>query len=79
MFKVCARQCPTCIYKTSNPLDLNELEDAVRDRDGGFRNYRACHHHHLTNYVCCRGFWDRHKHDFSLGRIAQRLGAVQEM
>lgn len=44
------------------------------DPHGGFKNYRICHH---SNDVCCRGFWDRHKNEFQLGQIAQRLGMVE--
>ena len=26
--------------------------------------------------ACCRGFWNRHKDQFPLGQVAQRLNAV---
>lgn len=73
MFKVQTKQCPTCIYLLNSPLNLDILEGEIRDGDG-FKSYRICHHSHD---VCCRGFWDRHKDKFQLGRIAQRLGLVQ--
>jgi hypothetical protein len=41
---------------------------------GFFSGYRICHH---TRKACCRGFWDRHKNDFTLGQLAQRLGFVE--
>lgn len=73
MFKVQRRMCATCIYRKSSPLDLVKLENDVRDRFGGFRGHRICHH---SDDVCCRGFWDRHKWEFAAGQIAQRLNVV---
>lgn len=73
-FKVQDKQCSTCIYRGSSPLDLQQLEKEIADPHGGFKNYRICHH---SNDVCCRGFWDRHKNEFQLGQIAQRLGMVE--
>lgn len=76
MFKVQAKQCDTCIYKKTSTLDLKKLEADVADprMAGHFKGYRVCHH---STDVCCRGFWNRHKHHFDLGQIAQRLGLVQ--
>ena len=74
MFQVQAKACETCIYRKDSPLDLKKLERAVADRSGGFRSHRVCHH---SETACCRGFWNRHKDAFNLGRIAQRLGAVE--
>lgn len=73
MFKVQAKQCSTCIYRPSSPLNIKVLEDEIRDEDE-FKSYRICHH---SKDVCCRGFWDRHKNEFQLGRIAQRLSLVK--
>jgi hypothetical protein len=70
MFQVQTSQCETCIYRKGSPLNLARLEREAAKRD----SYRVCHH---STDVCCRGFWDRHANDFNLGRIAQRLGAVQ--
>ena len=75
VFKVQRNQCSTCIYRKDSPLDLKELEDAVRDKYGGFREHRACHH--ARDGVCCAGFWARHKDEFPLGQVAQRLGLVE--
>ena len=68
-FRVQAKQCSTCIYRKDSPLDLARLEEEARRKD----TYRICHH---SKDVCCWGFWQKHKNDFNLGRIAQRLGAV---
>lgn len=69
------RRCSTCIYRKDSTLDLARLEDAVRDPHLGFKGYRACHHAE-SGKVCCRGFWDRHRDEFALGQVAQRLNAV---
>ncbi len=74
MFKVQSKPCSTCIYRKDSPLDLKQLEDAVRDRYMGFWTHRVCHH---SEDACCRGFWNRHKDRFQAGQIAQRLNLVQ--
>lgn len=73
-FQVMAAACSTCIYRSDSPLDLDELENKVRDPHGGFQGYRVCH---KTEDVCCRGFWNAHKDEFPAGQIAQRLDAVE--
>lgn len=75
-FKVQRQRCSTCIYRKDSPLDLNRLEDAVRDSYVGFSGYRACHHARSGD-VCCRGFWDHHRDEFTLGRMAQALDVVE--
>jgi hypothetical protein len=74
MFEVQKKQCATCIYRKDSPLNLKNLEDAIRDKYGGFNGFRVCHH---SKNVCCRGFWNRHKDKFAAGQIAQRLGFVK--
>jgi hypothetical protein len=74
-FKVQRRRCATCIYRRDSALDLKRLEDQVRDKYMGFSGYRACHHASKGD-VCCRGFWDHHRDEFTLGQIAQRLNLV---
>ena len=74
--QVMRQACATCIYRKDSPLDLSKLEDQVRDNYGGFDGYRICHHH---DEAVCRGFWNRHKDQFQLGQIAQRLGLVTEV
>lgn len=58
--------CATCIYRDDSPLDLAQLEAQVADdhMEGFFKGYRACHHHKGTT-VCCRGFWEAHKDEFT--------------
>lgn len=74
MFRVQSQPCATRIYRKDNPLDLQRLEDAVRDRYVGFKGHRVCHH---SGDACCRGFWNAHKDEFPMGQIAQRLGMVE--
>jgi hypothetical protein len=66
--------CSTCIYRPDSPLDLAKLEADVADGYGGFKGHRICHH---SDDACCAGFWARHKDEFQLGQIAQRLGVVE--
>jgi len=73
MFRVQKKMCSTCIYRPDSTLDLDSLEDAVRDPHVGFKAHRICHH---SADVCCRGFWEAHKGEFPAGQMAQRLGVV---
>jgi hypothetical protein len=73
-FKVQKKMCATCIYRPDSPLDLKELEDAIRDPHGGFTGHRICHH---SDEACCRGFWEAHKNEFAVGQVAQRLKLVE--
>ena len=73
-FKVRKTSCPTCIYRDDSPLDLEKLEAEVQDGYGAYDGYRICHHH---EDVCCRGFWNRHQDEFTLGRMAKALNRVE--
>ena len=73
-FKVQAKPCRTCIYGKDTLLNIEGLEDRVRDPHLGFKSFRICHH---SDDACCRGFWNRHKDEFAAGQIAQRLGLVE--
>lgn len=77
MLKVQKKMCSTCIYRPDSPLDLQKLEADIADphMQGHFKGHRACHHAQAGD-VCCRGFWQRHKDNFTLGQLAQRLGLV---
>ena len=76
-FRVMSQACSTCIYRKDSPMDIQRLEDEVRDPHVGFRGYRVCHHAEASERVCCRGFWNAHKDEFASGQIAQRLGLVE--
>lgn len=73
-FKIHSKSCDTCIYRKDSSLNIHTLENDVRDKHGGFKGHRICHH---SKDVCCRGFWNRHKNEFPMGQIAQRLGMVE--
>jgi len=73
MFEVQKHPCKTCVYRKDTRLDINGLEDKVKDDNGDVQTFRVCHH---SNKACCKGFWDRNKNKFNMGRLAQRLNAV---
>jgi hypothetical protein len=81
-FEVQRKMCATCIYRPQHKgtrLDVRQLEAQVADPhlQGFFKGYRVCHHSPKRRKVCCAGFWRRHRHKFTLGQIAQRLGFVR--
>jgi hypothetical protein len=78
MLKVQRRQCATCIYRQDSTLNIEHLEEQVRDprMEGHFRGYRICHH---SKDACCAGFWARHKDHFDAGQLARRLNLVQKV
>lgn len=78
-FKVRNRRCKTCIYRNNSALDIKRLEKEIADpsMSGFFETFRACHDVYPDTDLCCRGFWNRHKDDFQLGQLAQRLDAVE--
>jgi hypothetical protein len=76
-FQVQRKQCKTCIFTDHwQPEDLQRLLNQIKDpyMEGFFAGYRICHHSHTA---CCAGFWARHKDDFQLGQLAQRLRLVE--
>jgi hypothetical protein len=77
MLKVQRRQCETCIFSKCWSADrLAALLDEIRDpkMPGHFAGYRVCHH---SRIAVCAGFWARHRNDFDLGQVAQRLRLVR--
>lgn len=81
LIQVQRKMCSTCIYRPRNQDSLKRLEDQIRDPKmrGFFVGFRACHHAPKESGVCCAGFWKRHKNDFTLGQLAQRLGEVEKV
>lgn len=75
-FRVHRKMCKTCIYLPNSPLDLPKLEEECKDKYGFFDRHRECHH---AKQVCCRGFWNAHKDEFTAGQISQRLNMVVEV
>jgi hypothetical protein len=80
MFEVMARQCSTCIYRKSwCGTPIATLEDQVRETHRGatgFKGHRICHSQKRSGKACCRGFWNKHRDEFAVGQIAQRLNLV---
>lgn len=76
MLRVQRRQCETCIFRSDSPLDLDKLLAQIADPrvPGHYKGHRICHH---SEDAVCAGFWARHKNDFDLGQVAQRLDMVQ--
>ena len=73
-FEVQKKMCSTCIYRPDSTLDIKTLESQVADKFGGFKGHRICHH---SKTACCRGFWNKHRDEFAMGQIAQRLNMVE--
>lgn len=78
MFQVQKKQCATCIYgrNSASCASVAVLEAEVADPNmpGFFRTSRRCHN---SDTACCSGFWNRHKNDFAVGQVAQRLQLVE--
>lgn len=77
MFLVQRRMCASCIYLPNTHFNIQKLEDEVRDPHMGFKGHRICHHAPQDSFICCRGFWEKHKDEFQAGQIAQRMGVVE--
>lgn len=79
MFQVQKYQCLSCIYRPNSGLDIAKLQAQIADprMAGFFVSYRECHHAQRGSGVCCRGFWQRHRNNFTAGQMAQRLGYVE--
>ena len=81
-FKVRKHRCKTCIFGSRVNWNLEELLDMIRDPENpeSFTSYRVCHDDQdNVPERCCRGFWDKHRNDFLLGRVAQIAGVVKEV
>lgn len=80
-FKVQRKKCDQCLFTDARIVSESRMKDVVQDcldKDTFF----VCHKtqvHALKESVCCRGYWDEYKNQFNLGRIAQRLGVVDEI
>lgn len=76
MLDVQDRQCATCIYRVDSHFDVPALLAQIADPRmvGFFSGYRICHH---STTAVCRGFWDRHRDNFTVGQLAQRLNVVR--
>lgn len=70
------RMCATCIFRPHCADMLPRLLKAIADprMPGHFKGHRVCHH---SRTAVCAGFWAKHKNDFDLGQLAQRLQLVK--
>ena len=73
-FLVRRTACNTCIYRDDSPLNIEKLENEIRDEYGAIVTYRICHEHETT---CCRGFWNRHAKALASARLARMMGIVR--
>ncbi len=73
-------KCNQCLFSDNRIVTVARMKEILNDcsaRDTFF----VCHKSTVKNdnWVCCKGFWDKFKHNFNLGRIAQRLNFVREV
>ena len=69
--------CRTCIYRPTSRMNLEELENQVKDEHGFFVGYRVCHAHDDKSQVCCRGFWEKRGAQSTPTQLADRLGIAR--
>ena len=75
MFRVKTQQCNQCLFSDNKIVNDARKEEVLRTtlkKDSFF----VCH---KTDDVCCKGYWDSHKNDFTVGQIAQRLNLIKEV
>lgn len=73
-------KCNQCLFSDNRIVSMKRMKDIIQTchkQDTFF----VCHKSTVKgdNGVCCKGFWDKFKHNFNLGRIAQRLNVVREV
>jgi hypothetical protein len=81
--RVLSEQCPTCIFRPGNKMDLRpgRLADICKqavENDG----YIPCHDTYKDGIIeggkaICRGFWDRY--DTTPLQLARRLNFIEEV
>ena len=74
-------KCNQCLFSKDRIVTSKAAAEVVKNC---LKNdtYFSCHKAKIKgdkDNVCCKGFWDAHKSNFNLGRIAQRLNAVREV
>jgi hypothetical protein len=79
--KIQKNKCSQCLFSKNKIVSNNRMKSIINAciyNDTFF----ICHKTQVTGsneQICCRGFWDKYKNNFNLGRISQRLGTVQEV
>lgn len=72
---VCARLCPTCIFRPGNLMQLVDGRVADMVETAGEWGTIPCHETlDVEHQAVCRGFYDQHRNQGL--QIAQRLGVV---
>lgn len=79
--KVQKTKCNQCLFTKNKIVSGDRARSIVKE---ALQNdtFFGCHKTQLKGLksdVCCKGFWDSHKNNFKLGRLAQWAGAVQEV
>lgn len=80
-FKVQKKRCDQCLFTDNRIVSERRAQKIVRDclQTDRFFNCHKLQTKGVEGDLCCRGFWDLYKDRFNLGRIAQRLNAVEEV
>lgn len=79
MFKVCKNQCPNCLLTKDRIVSPKRMKQLLNDTIAN-GVYFICHKSTMeSGDVCCKTFYDKLGYKSNLVRIAQRLGAVQEV
>lgn len=74
-------KCDQCLFTKNMVVKNNTRRTEIIKSALNNDTYFICHKSSIASNgdVCCRGFWDKFKNDFNLGRIAQRLNFVNEV
>lgn len=79
--KVQKTKCNQCLFTKNRIVTSKRKAEIIKDCLNS-DTYFCCHKTKIKGIksdVCCRGFWDTHKSNFNLGRIAQGLNVVKEV
>ena len=75
--KVRKTACDQCLFSKNRivwAVRKNNILRSCLKED----SYFICHKATIEEQdICCRGYWDRFKDQFNLGRIVQRLGGPE--
>ena len=74
-FNVRKRPCRTCGYRKNSGLDVEKMESTFKKEGNDFVEWLKCHTEldQGKGGICCRGFWNKNKHNFPLGKIVMEL------
>lgn len=82
--KVQKKKCNQCLFSKNFVVKNEERRTQIIKECLRKDTFFVCHKSSLASEdghgdVCCRGYWDNFKHEFNLGRIAQRLNVAEEV